>query len=657
MNTSTRFFLIVSNATLLIFTLVGQATYAATNITPVGSTLKLFGDFNVPGDNDITIQENANPGEYEISANDLFVDGVDTSDTQVFTGVKNIVAELGTGSDTINLIGNSGSGTLLPGNLTVEVIENITVNDDAGGFDVKGKLIVNQTGFGNTGLAIDSTNPTFSTFGGIVVNGSNGNHNFDFSHLIIDKNIDLDIATGSGTLTLINGTVGGNLKLAGRTLNVNMEFVRIKGAVDIKATGDDPSDSLIATLRNLTTGKTINLTGGPGNDSISFVTVMTGKVGNAVLLNVDEGTNDIDFSDSTIGGSISVRKPSRVNNFSINNSSVRGKLSVDVSNSEFGDAGIALDVSDTNINKGITILGGTPSDTVTFNNADIGNGRSLLLDMADGTNTLSVNDSSFKGHIVNMSSGKLSDVNLSRARIGGSLRLDSRTSVGADDPFNLLIESSFVAKGVIATSGEPLDGVTITRSRIGGGKSLVTSLGEGDNNINIENFSQFDGDVVNKSPGALSSLNVRNSLFAKGINISATGNESIQSFNAGISDSVVSKTLTINSGDANDSINLNNLQVIGNVSLNAGGGDDNITLDAPGSPFFPSDYFGSVKVQMGDGNFDDLSLAGSGSIGTINTGRFHGAASFDGGNGGSDTINHLGTAFFKKGVTVKNFSP
>jgi hypothetical protein len=299
-----------------------------------------------------------------------------------YSGVANILITGANGADTVTVNLN---GLAYAGNLTANTGDgNDTVNITGGGA-ILGNVGLN-TGFGNDSVALAATGAAGIHFGGTV------------------QVTDL---TGANTLTVGNGAAssfGGDLSATGYntvTLGNGTGAIAFGGNVTV----NDGSVSLgakITVSNGVTVNKALNITTGPGADTISLGNdTVTGNT----QINTGSGNDTVTDTGAAplFGGNLTISSTGSGNdsvNLSPGAGTVGGTLSVTL-----GDGTDTVTLNSTlNVNGDLRMTLGNGNDSVTVDSLVNGN---MFWSEGNGTDTITIGNA--PGGVLNWTSGNGND--------------------------------------------------------------------------------------------------------------------------------------------------------------------------------------------------------------------------------------------------------
>jgi hypothetical protein len=432
----------------------------------------------------------------------------------------------GGGSNSLSIL-NSSAGALALGAVGNVTLDAATIN---GGilttFTSQSTVTMsNQTvvkGFvslnGSTTSVIDvnvtdsSVNDFFSVTSGVF----GGDDSITLTNSKVGTNLGMGLGAGIDTLALNNTTVGGTLVINGAgDLVVNVEQgSHIAGFVSLNETGGLSSDTI--TLSNSTVAGFFSVTTGPGSaDSITFIGA---TIGQAVGFGLGTGTDTVNISRSTVGGSVLVRGQGNLLFGLTENSSVGAFVSLNESANPSTDT---VSVSSSTVGGFFSVASGQgSSDSISMNSVSVGGAFGLGL--GTGASTLSLGNLTTQGGFIvntgaspfnfagptlvignqiitltpaNAASLLAALLGISPASAAGSTT--TTTPVAPSSPSSS--SSQTTGGGAVGTSPTPAPGGNVLQTIFGPGTPTGDSSNSG-SLTQVNDLGSFFGNVFTSSP-------------------------------------------------------------------------------------------------------------------------------------------------------------
>ncbi|HEY1629664.1 MAG TPA: bluetail domain-containing putative surface protein, partial [Rhizomicrobium sp.] len=394
----------------------------------------------------------------------------------------------GAGVNTLNLSG-SGEVDLNGAALTNIQTLNLSSNDVVIAGDIAGGQALTIDAANTHGLSLDLTQATTSS---IAVTGGDGDDSIffasQFAHLgTVDGGAGYDTIRSSGTLTLSDATISRVENVvysdddAGNAgLTITGDITTGGGALAIYAAGVGPSVYNAIDLAAATTA-TINVTGGAGNDLVTF----SAGAHNWGTVDGGDGDNTFQLTGGSTGATIDGASVTHFSTLSFNDgysysgiilqndiTGSGGTLAIDASGLT-GSNSVTIDASQAT--SAIDFAGGAGDDTVIFSQPSFFAEESY--DGGAGYNTIAItpNDGSLGNFLYNLGDAYFTDLDEIDLQNGsnqgvqvtgdvshtGTLKIDA-SALGA--AYQATIDASAATSSIAFTGGAGDDTITASNS-------------------------------------------------------------------------------------------------------------------------------------------------------------------------------------------------
>lgn len=593
------------------------------------------------------------------------------------TNINTFTINGGTGNDIVNMTGNLDDYTIMEGGgannwvftnnvsgavTTIDSAETINFADGSYAqtspwhLSVIGTAGNDTTNIGGASLtdiadvSLDEGNNTVNLVDNALVDNITTGAGSDLLNVTGDNNVIAAANLGGGNDTL---TITGNANVVSNfDVGAGDDVINLGGANnDVAVSLNSGTNTVNIDYDNLNTN-TFVVNGGTGIDTVNF----TSDISYFTLTNNGDGTYTVG---STSNGSATT-VDSNVENL--------------VFSDHLGDTGNSFTVTDS-FAASITVNTNDGNDTVNFG----GSGNTATANLGTGNNIVNINDDTAIGanFTVNAGAGTY-DVNVAAnmsdySVVGNPDGSTTLTNTITGTTINLYgIDHVDTADGVInVVNGTPgndvLDATGYTNSTIivnalagddtvnlgGTGNTVTVNLDSGTNTVNVDDTLSPSNTVIINGGTGIDTVNFDSDIDDYTFTNNGDGTYTISNIVSGSTTTVDSNVenlvftdslgnassldllnismglnLTFNAGDAVDHFDIAGLDNA-NITLNAGTGDDNITVHGDNS---------NVTVDMGDGNdlmwMDDW---------INNTDAFNSTYNIDGG-AGTDTFTLNGIA-------------
>lgn len=618
-------------------------------LTTAGGVLTITGDDAANG---ILITDVPGSAEWQINdfgglTTTFILNGVETVAGFNIPAQNAIKATLGEGSDEMRILpSGSPSSMLLPGGITVNAgkgNDEVYLGTSSTQFLMVGAVNV------DLGEGDDTFDSTLSgTYGGATkILGGLGNDTVRIEGVSADqvflKGLTVDVGKGDNTVVLdaFRLAVAGALTVidAGDTaitpsVTLSADTLTVDGAVSISVAagtssiviGDEATD-----LQQFGAG--LKITGGTGNDSVSFMGIQT--IAGAVTVDLKAGNNQTTFETGSFfaAASLAILGGTGTDGVLLDNNSevlVNAAFSLNLgagANTWTTDPGAQLMAGS------VSYLGGTGNDTINFSGADFRVLGAMTINTGtDGTSNVNLDPSSsaYVGGLLTVIGGKGTEnigFDTPDFRIGAGLRVSLGEGINSLTTDGTLLQ---VVGGVAYTGGAGSDSLIFLNDSLIVSKAVgFNSAGAGTNFLyfagvtgSIGSVSYLGGtgaDVLylgNANGTTTTRLTVNGALtgnLGSGqstvlladsqiqgvVNLTmagkATENDSVTFYQ-----SVFNSAVNITMGAGESDASFRDVFMRGNLTLNTGAGDDNVELETEADDG-ESYWFGLVKIMTGAG--------------------------------------------------------
>lgn len=654
-------------------------------LTTAGGVLTITGDLE---NNGIEIVDVPGTGSWQINnfgglTTTFELNGVDMAAGFTIPAQTAIKANLGDGNDEMLILPSSTpSSMLVPG--------GITINAGKGNDEVYlGTSSPQQLMMGGLSVDLGEGNDTFdatlsATYSGAVkVVGGLGNDTVRFEGVSAEqvflKGLTVDVGKGDnlvvldsfrlavlGALNVIDTGEAGLSPL----ISVGADTLTVDGSVSFSVALGNSSIS----IGNETTdvqqfGAGLKITGGTGNDTVSFRGIQT--IVGGVSVNLKGGNNSTSFADgsSFAAASLAILGTTGTDNVLLANNTVmtvNGAFSMNLGNGVNkweASAGVQLTAGS------VSYLGGINDDTVDYVGASLRVLGAMSINVGtDGANNvdLSPTGSAYVGGLLTLTGGKGNDV---FDLVTPDFRIVTGLKAVMGHGNNELNTSGAllqIAGGLNFAGGTGVDRLIMENDSLVVARTLQIS-GGGSTGLELMFIKPGQGSIgaVNFKGGAgRETLALGNDDGTSTTRLSIHGNISAN-YGTGtsrtfITDCIVQGTVTvvassiatevddlflkqssfngavnITFGAGNGTTDLNDLFVRSNFTMNAGAGNDLIRLETLTGTAAESHWFGLVKISGGAG--DDTLSIGPGAMTANAVNNFYKNIVIDGGVG-NDTM-------------------
>ncbi len=619
-------------------------------LTTAGGVLTISGD---PTANGIQIMDVPGSGEWQINdygglTTSFTFNGMPLAAGDFIPAQTAIKVTLGDGDDAIQLLpSGSPSSMLLPGGVTINAGKG---NDDVylGTSSVQ-SLVVGAVTV-DLGEGDDTFDSTLSgTYAGAVkILGGLGDDTVLIEGVSADqvflKGLSVDVGKGDNNVSLnaFRLSVAGALSVidaadSGITPIISLlsDTLTVDGAVTISV-ASGTSSILIGdeTTDIQQVGAGMKITGGTGNDSVSFEGIQTFAGG--VTVDLKGGINSTTFAadSSFASASLSILGGADTDTVLVDNNTVivvNAGFSLNLGNGAntwTTDPGAQLTAG------AVSYLGGTGNDTLNYVGTSLRVLGALAVNTgADGVGNVDISPtgSAYVGGLLTITGGKGNDdidFNTPDFRINTGLKVSLGEGTNALTTLGALMQ---VVGGVAYTGGTGSDTVNLDNDSLIISKALsFNSTGAGSNLIYLSGTTASIGSInylggtgtdifwLGNLDGASTTrmtINgaVSGNLGSGGANVIVSdcrvqgafsltlAGKSAESDSILLYQSVLNGAVNINMGAGNSTASFRDMVVRGNFSLNTGAGADTVSLETTADAS-ESHWFGVVKILTGAGN-------------------------------------------------------
>ena len=644
------------------------------NIASGGNVSVLTNITTGNGTNKITIDKDATANSL---ANINLGNGTNTLDLSVSGATNGITVSGGSGTDNINLSGSNGKITTLNAganstNISLKANDNtittINANDKGSIINIasgSGTITTIEGKSGADSISIGKGN-TISEIktgtGAISIDGEG-----TIAKVTVSQNASGDISIGNGTKTTVNELVAGN-----NSTNQNINFDQGSVITTLKAASGGTltlnGNGEVSTL-DLTGNSTENITIANGASVKNFTTDQNGSdnitVASGGKLDVTDAGKNLNFSGGTSklevqsGGDISTITTITMGSGSGSVTLKDGAKADKLATINLGDGNNNLDLGISGAANGITVSGGSGTDTIKVSGAGKittlnagANNTDITLEKGGSISTINANNNaastisiSGSGHITKIAGNTQNDTitlgkditvdnidtgaNQTTTINGGNITTLSTTATGnvavtVDKNANIKTMNTSNTAGAVTISGaSTVDSLTAAGAVTISGASTVNSLtttGSGD--ITLSGAGTTLKNDLNGKSGANNKITI-----ADGAKVDGTIN-----LNTAKDDSRNNGT---NSGDV---VNISGANTVVN-KIDTGSGAKTITLE------------NNATINTIDAGYkkNDILLSGSGTVKELITG--------DTAPGGTDKhVIQIGGDNANKTLSVENFT-
>lgn len=406
----------------------------------------------------VTITEQATHGSYTVT-------GATVNGNVAFnaTNVTSIVVDLGTGGDSLALVGNLTANNVsgLDGTLQISDASAFTVSMTAG-WNVLGATTINHTSTTTLGVVIDGPGTSLGSLtvfdadgASAIAIGQAGNT----SEPAFKSFISLNLGAGDSTTQISDATIGGFLSVVGTAGNDTVSVANsVIGGTPATASSPRPN----------------------------------------IGLDVGAGTNSIVIATSSVVGNIFAFSAGSAGNetFVLAGVNLLGFVTY---NKTAGATALQSQVVNSNIGGFVSFVSQGGDDQVTIDNTSVAgvanNGAAgignVAMNLGTGTNTLTViNGTSILGDLqfgitptVTGTTGT-DTVNIDSTSVFGTVTINNSSSAGAVTVDIGNGGNTFIGKALSIVTGAGADVVRIDNVRVIGNTALV--LGDGANTTTVE---------------------------------------------------------------------------------------------------------------------------------------------------------------------------
>jgi hypothetical protein len=632
------------------------------------------------GDNAITVTERTGaPGGYNVAA----ADGV--SGSIVFGGVRNIVIDLQgqatAAGDTVDLVGNAGTTTFLPGGLSITGAGGVRVGLQDN-FNVSGAVSVTKTAgpggltvktgatgsatVAQTNVSLGATTITNNGTGSTTVNLQGVSAN----DIAVRGTLSVTTLSATATVTVVNAAIAGGLLQsgAGPTTGVLLQTTTVGGFVSLNGTASN--SAVNASISQVTIGTFFSVASGNGSDQIDFN--VSSVLGLGLLpkqqtfgVNLKGGTNTSDigtsgaFPQNVIHGSL-FHFGAGTERFNLQNYTVTSFVTV---NARAGNVGLTANITNTNISGFLSCAAvNNTDDHVTVDNLSIG--QNFALDLGGGDNSTTITNNHYLGSYSEIDTGFDLVKFTGNTGFGDVTITAGRIFIGSNNFLNDQIagNASFTSNAEFDTiiNLGPQPGVAVDASNaVSIGRALTIRLNNrtvGGDRVGLNNVSIQTDLTISATPTLGEEIfEMTNAKIGGNLSIDAAASTASVPISMGTSGTsntgavVVLGNLAIATGSALDRIILADLTVGGTTVVTTNAGGDSVNIEAfVGSVPGPSQFFGAVTVATG-ADADTINLGHD----ATNQARFYAAVTFDGG-AGTDTLTETAPQYLGVSPTTQN---
>ena len=598
-------------------------------IAPAGLVTATYvsatGELTISGDiasNDVSVFQTG-PNTYRVFGNATDINTVGNTSFDLGK-LSKLTINCGDGDDEFDLFnlraltelsfsGGAGDDVLEATNLSVRGTMEIKGNagEDSARFDGVSTIITGDVTADSAATGADSIELDFRALntqigGNIRVTGGGGNDSLSFF-------ADGSVAIKKG-VSFITGAGGGEIDLSN---DGSLSIGKLSTGESILMTGGDGDDRISANGLNATLASGIRMTGAANQDSIDLSnglgTIKIGKLsgGESILFNGGTGDDSISLSAATLtlSGAIDMTGGDGDNSLEIGGlagSAKIGKLSTGESLLFVGgadDDSISVGVANLALRGGIKLTGGEGSNEIIFNDGDnsksakigkLASGQSILLTGGAGSDqiTLDFTNATLAGGIGIAGGGGDNELQIDNRAVvkigkfgsGQSVELTGTTSSNNDIFLGgfITLAGSIEVTGGAGSDLVDLDG-TVTIGKNADGVSVSLVGGDGDDRLDFEDSVSLAGSVKLDGGAGDDEFDFTglDRLSVKG-SIELIGGADEDSFNLDAFAFTVGSTLTMTGGDGADSFSLvGDGSIAGDVEINLGlaaAGEQKLTL-------------------------------------------------------------------------------
>jgi len=485
------------------------------------------------------------------------------------------------------------------------------------------------------------------------------------------------ITLSGGNLTVEGGSTGENVTVSETSPGV----LHFDGnGVTLFSTG--PNSTNVPSLDVAVTGSVTIELGNVGNNIFTFTGADIPK--NLVITEVGSGSiNKIHLDTATVGGSVTLNLGGSSNMITGTGNALQigGNLSLTLGG---GTNSVALSETQIAIGGGFSYKGNAGSDTVSLTSVALTIEKNVSLLPGDGQATIALAPTGglfVGGNVVAKTGDPASSPNQVTVGSSGALINIAKGVVynggpGADT-LNVLDASAQIS-GEVRMSGNVGNKTLFISNQVGSIRGGITNTGgTGDAVLVLVGSASISGSVVEKGGtgglffSVIGSMHISGSLTATGAATAPTAGVSftVDGLTSGmtVGGSITAKVtgytglsasygvegvksaaaLSLTTGAGNDTLSLDDLQIIGATNINTGAGMDALKVESS-SNIGHSIFHGAFTARLGDGN-DGATI---GSSGTSDQATFGGAFLMDGGTGVNTLGVNGGTVFAKSHKTV-----
>lgn len=562
---------------------------------------KVGGDFSVNGGNGADVIGLAQLGDITVSGGLGLTlgDGANSVAGLASSAIKvgkNLTYVGGSGTDGIVFTDNNTT-LFVGGNLSAS-LKSAPVGD-ANGLGlattfVGGSVIIigdkANDGFLNTS--------TMTVGGNFVFTGSGGTNRFQTIGLNVGGSVSITGEGGTDSVSIDGSTIHQNLTVTlgnddfgGAPLGINQGLSLGLSAPNsiggnLMMTGGAQADPV--TINNIRIGKNLTIKTLGGNDIVDLTNIVTNG---SATIDLGADNNELNFNSGQVGGEWAVNGGNGADTIRL----AQGDLTVsggmgltlgDGINEVIGSSASAIKVG-----KSVSYVGGRDRDSLNFaaNNTPITVGVNFTANLKSALNSAPVGDGN--------------TIALSTAIVGGQVNFIGDNA--ADDFF--MTPSVTVGGNLIITGSGGTNRLIAAGLNVGGSFSITG--GGGTDSIEI------DGSTIHQNLTAMMGNDDRSGFFVGqsqkfflglsvanviGGSVSVTGGA--QADPVIIRRTLIGKNLTLNTMDGIDTVQLDDLDVIGLTSINLGGGSDILDIDTIGALTQPTRFAGNFTVNGGAGD-------------------------------------------------------
>jgi hypothetical protein len=618
-------------------------------LTTAGGVLTITGDTAANG---IQITDVPGSGEWQINdfgglTTTFILNGVETVAGFNIPAQNAIKATLGDGSDEMRILpSGTPSSMLLPGGISINAgkgNDEVYLGSNSSQFLMVGAVNVD---LGEGDDTFDSTlSGTYS--GAVKILGGLGNDTVRIEGVSADqvflKGLTVDVGKGDNTVVLdaFRLAVAGALTVidAGDAaltpaITLSADTLTVDGAVSISVAAGTSSIVIGDEVTDVQQfGAGLRITGGTGNDSVSFMGIQT--IAGAVTVDLKAGSNQTTFvtGSSFAAASLAILGSTGTDGVLIDNNAevlVNAGFTVNLgggANTWTTDPGAQF-MSGT-----FTYLGGTGNDTIDFSGTDFRVLGAMTINTGtDGTSNVNLDPSSsaYVGGLLTVIGGKGTEnisIDSPDFRIGAGLRASlgegtnslvtqgallqvvggvAYTAGAGSDTLLFLNDSLIVSKAVSFNSAGAgtnflyfagVTGSIGSVSYLGGTGADVLYLGNVDGTTTTR--LTVNGALTGNFGSGQATVLLADSQVQGVVNLTMAG-KSTESDSVTLYQSVFNSAVNINMGAGASDASFRDVFVRGNFTLNTGAGDDNVELETVADDG-ESYWFGLVKIMTGAG--------------------------------------------------------